>query len=58
MGYIVLYESKDIPLKISKFGQAAGEINQIFTPLSVKKHTRYDICRTLATSVLAYGSEA
>jgi hypothetical protein len=46
-----------MPSKISKFVKTIGVINQVFKPCLVQ-HTRLNIYRTPARSVLIYGSEA
>jgi hypothetical protein len=56
---VAFYEGeKDMPSKISKFVKTIGVINLVFKPSFVQQRTRFNIYRTLARSVLIYGSEA
>jgi hypothetical protein len=57
-GYILSYEGgKDI-IKVLKFIQVIGDINNVLKPSFVQRYTRLNIYETLAKNVLAYGSEA
>jgi hypothetical protein len=57
--YNISYEGeKDLNIKVENFVNVLGVINQIFKPLLVSRHTRIHIYKTLARSVLSYGSEA
>jgi hypothetical protein len=58
-GYNISYEGeKDLNIKAANFVKVLGIINQIFKPSLVSRHTRIRIYKTLARSVLSYGSEA
>jgi hypothetical protein len=57
--YNISYEGeKDFNIKAANFVNVLGITNQIFKPLLVSRHTRIHIYKTLARSVLSYGSEA
>jgi hypothetical protein len=59
LGYNISYEGgKDLNIKAANFVKVLGIINQIFKPLLISRHTRIRIYKTLARSVLPYGSEA
>jgi hypothetical protein len=59
LGCILSYDGeKDIPSTKSKFVKTIGVINQPFKPSLVQKHTKLNIYRILARTVLTYGSEA
>jgi hypothetical protein len=49
---------KDLNIKAPNFVKVLGIINRIFKPSLVFKHTRIRIYKTLARTVLSYGSEA
>jgi hypothetical protein len=59
LGYNISYEGeKDLNIKDGIFFKALGIINQIFKLSLVSRHTRIRIYKTLARTVLSYGSEA
>jgi hypothetical protein len=58
LGYLPSYETeKDITLKLSKFLQITGIINQVLKPSKVQKQTTLKIYNTLGLPTLLYGSE-
>jgi hypothetical protein len=59
LGNNISYEGeKVLNIKAANFDKVLGIINQIFKLSLVSRHTRIRVCKTLARSVLSYGSEA
>jgi hypothetical protein len=59
LGYNISYEGeKDLSINAANFITVLRIINQIFKPSLVSRHTRIRTYKTLARSVLFYGSEA
>jgi hypothetical protein len=59
LGYKLSFVGElDLPGTISKYSKTMGIINNVLKPSLVQRHTHVRVYKTLARTLLCYGSEA